>query len=84
MDPELTDFLDEDGSVPKCFNKDKLPPLHRDGIAWWDEVHTECFIGNFRKGSRTQTRFCRTPDGSYNPDGKFCDKNTKFMVKFPK
>ena len=31
-----------------------------------------------------QTRFCRDPDGSHNPNSEFCNKKTKCEVKFPR
>ena len=37
-------------------------------------MHKECFIGAYRKGSKTQTQFPRAPDGTYNPDGEYRDK----------
>jgi hypothetical protein len=30
-------------------------PLRSDGIVWWDKVHKECFIWDYREGSKTQT-----------------------------
>lgn len=51
-DPELSVFLHKDGSVPNCLGMEKLTLIHRAGIAWWDEVHIECFIGNFREGKK--------------------------------
>jgi hypothetical protein len=53
LETDLSDFLNEDGTVPAYFDRDKLVPLCLDGISWWDEVHKECFIGNYREGSKT-------------------------------
>ena len=50
--------------VPACVDKDKLVPLRLDGIVWWDTVHKECFISDYRKESKTQTHFPRNPDGT--------------------
>ena len=40
LDVDITPFLNEDGSVPECFNKEKLlklfPALHICAIAFWD------------------------------------------------
>ena len=47
LKPDLADFLDIDGAVPDRFKYDKLKSLNIEGIAWWDEVHKECFIGDF-------------------------------------
>ena len=54
LEPDLTDFM-EDGVIPPCFDKKLLKPLSLAGIALWDEVHKDCFIGDFREGTKTQT-----------------------------
>ena len=40
---DLDKFLLADSSVPACFDREKLDPMHEDDIAWWDEAHKECF-----------------------------------------
>ena len=44
-EPCLHEFLLTDGSVLACFDREKLTSMHKDGIAWWDEVHKECILG---------------------------------------
>ena len=83
-EPDLTDFLNEDGSIPPCFDKTLLTPLNLAGIAWWDEVHKDCFIGDFHEGTKTQTRFCRDEEGNYDPKGEFCDEKNALQVKYAK
>ena len=56
VESDIDEFLLADGSFPACFDHEKLTPMHEDGIAWWDEVHKECFVGDFREGSTTQVR----------------------------
>ena len=82
--PDLDEFLLADGSVPACFDREKLTPMHEDGIAWWDEVHKECFFGDFREGSTTQMRFPRDADGKYNPKGEYREKTELLTVKYNK
>ena len=53
LKPDLVNFLNEDSSIPGCFNYDKLKQVNLEGIVWWDEVNKECFIGDFREGSST-------------------------------
>ena len=84
LEPTLSDFLNEDGTVPAYSDKGKPVPLRSDGIVWWDEVHKECFIGDYREGSKTQTQFPRDPDGTYNPDGEYRDEKQLLTVKYPK
>ena len=84
LEPDLLDFLNEDGTVPAYFDKGKRVPLRSDGIVWWDKVHKECFIGDYREESMTQTQFPRNPDGTYNPDSKYRDKKQLLTVKYPK
>ena len=55
-----------------------------EGIVWWDEVHKECFIGDFREGSSTQTCFPRDENGKYTLDGEYRDEKKLLTVKFPK
>lgn len=47
---DLDKFLLADSSVPACFDREKLDPMHEDDIAWWDEAHKECFLGDFCAG----------------------------------
>ena len=71
LEPDLLDFLNKDGTVLSCFDKGKIVPLRLDGIVWWDKVHMECFIGDYRQGSKTQTKIPRNPDRTYNPDSEY-------------
>ena len=71
--PNLSDYLEEDGSVPDSLDADQLKALYFDAIAWWDEMHKKCSFGDFREGAKDQTRFPRNADGSYNPDGEYRD-----------
>ena len=55
-EPDLSEFYQfylADGSVPACFDREKLTSMYEDDIAWWDEVHKECFFGYVRKGRST-------------------------------
>ena len=38
-----------DDSVPTCFDREKLPPMHEDGIASWEKVHWFLFWKFLRK-----------------------------------
>ena len=68
-EPDLSNFYLADGSVPACFDRKKLTPMYEDGIAWWDAVHKECFLGDFCEGSTTQVRFPHDANGKYNSKG---------------
>ena len=83
-DPDLTDFLNEDGSIPDCFNKELLDQLSVEAILWWDEVHKKCYFGLLREGSKEQTRFPHDENGRYNPEGEYREEKKHLQVKFPK
>ena len=83
-EPDVSEFHLADGSVPACFDREKLTPMHEDGIAWWDEVHKDCFFGDYREGSTTQVRFPRDADGKYNPKGEYREKALLLTVKYNK
>ena len=51
----MSDFMNEDGMVQTCVDRDTLVLLHLYGILCWDKVHTECVIDDYREGSNTQT-----------------------------
>ena len=40
------------GFIPECFNREKLTPMYENDIAWWDEVHKECLLGDLRASRR--------------------------------
>ena len=79
--PDLDEFRLADVSVPACFDREKLTPMCEVSIAWWDEVHKECFLEAFRKGSTTHMRFPRDADGKYNPKGEYREKTELLTVK---
>ena len=54
------------------------------GIAWWDKVHNDCFIGYLCEGTKTQTRFRCDEEGNYVPRGEFCDEKKALQVKHAK
>jgi len=41
-------FLNADGTLPDCFNEDKLPHIRIDNIDFWDETHKKVRIGKYK------------------------------------
>jgi hypothetical protein len=81
---KLDQLKTADNALPDYYNPFELTELNIRAIAWWDEVHKDCFIGDFREGSKSQTRFPRNEEGQYDPDGEYRDEKTLLTVKFPK
>ena len=49
------------------------------------EVHKDCFIGDFCEGQKTQTRFPRNSDVEYNPEnGSYRHEKCALQVKYTK
>ena len=63
---------DADSNCAKA--RHRFAPMYEDDIAWCDEIHKECFSGDFREGSTTQVRFPRDADRKYNPKGEYREK----------
>ena len=62
-----------------------MEPLNIWAIAWWDEVHKDCFIGDFREGQKSQRRFPRDSEGNYDPEnGTYRDEKVALQVKYAK
>ena len=73
--------------LPDYFNPDKLEPLHRCQVAYWDETHRVCdlksSISRTAKGLDYVYRFHRDEDGAIDPNG--CLRNddpTVLKVKY--
>jgi hypothetical protein len=73
-----------DNELPDYFNPYELTSLHLRAIAWWDEVHKDCFLGDFREGQSSQTRFPRDASGQYDPLGEYRAEKSLLVVKFSK
>ena len=51
---DFNKFLLADGSIPACFDRKKLMPMHEDVIAWWDlgkirSKYKDCFFVDYRE-----------------------------------
>jgi len=66
------------------FRQHLLKPISLASIAWWDEVHNDCFVGDFCEGTKSQTRFHRDEEGNSDPKGGFRDKKKALQVKYAK
>jgi hypothetical protein len=47
-------------AIPPWFDKEKLSPLNKFAIEWWDETHKQCLIGAYLG---TQVLYARNEDG---------------------
>ncbi len=55
------------GTLPEYLKDENLRSFKLDmyKIVWWDEVHKDCFLGNFRQDANKQVRFPRNPCASH-------------------
>ena len=83
---DLNEFLDEETKeLPDCFDADMMEKISLAAIAWWDEVHKDCFIGDFREGSSTQLRFKRNEKGELDEEnGEYREETLELQVKYAK
>ena len=79
----LTSGLRHYGPPPPWFDRNKLPKLTEQQIAWWDECHIEQQGG--KVGDRAyQFTFKRDEDGKLSPTGTYPEATlTKTSFKFP-
>ena len=69
-------------AIPPWFDKEKLSPLNKFAIGWWDETHKQCLINAYLG---TQVLYARNEDGIYNRTShSFHDPQVSFQVKYPK
>jgi len=79
---DLSDFTDN-GELEKCFDSDELADykLNIKCIAWWDEVHKSCHIGDKREGDKDHVQFPRNAEGKYDPNGHYSDEEKGIVLK---
>ena len=82
MGPDLTDFLDEDGSVPDMFNREKLRKINPNSIAWWDETHRDCVVADMGGKFQKQVLFPRDENGNYDENGTYDDGSRVLTFKY--
>ena len=80
-DADISKFIDKDGNVPDCFNKEKLDPISFKGTAWWDEAHKDCHVGDGRDKDSKQYKFPRNELGEYDQKGEI-SQDTAFYCQF--
>ena len=69
-------------AIPPWFDKEKLSPLNKFAIVWWDETHKQCLIGAYLG---THVLYARNEDGIYDgTSDSFCDPQVSLQVKKPK
>jgi hypothetical protein len=70
----------DDGTLPACYDIEKLTPLNANRIAWFDETHRKCKIGGQAGSSKnTQVTFPRNGQGQLDPAGTIETKKVCFL-----
>jgi len=67
-----TKFSNEDGTLPDCFNEDKLPHIRIENIDFWDETHKKVRIGKHKTtkgGKQIECLFGRGTEGIIDLNG---------------
>ena len=68
-------FIDNDGNLPDCFNKDKLHPISFKGtLWWWDKAHHDCHLGYGGNKDSKQFKFPRYELGVHDKKGEISNK----------
>ena len=83
--PAAWAFVHGEGDVPAYFTLSLVGTLELPQISWWDESHKKPQIGgkgHDAKGSRTQYRFKRDPEGKLNPDGEYAERQYQLKAKY--
>lgn len=73
---------DHNGEIPKWYRKEELTPLHKDGVAHWDETHPQCKAGFEAEGAYVAyiPRFKRDKTGKVCDDGEADLKEVNNLV----
>ena len=80
-------FLNDDGTLPKCFNEDHLPHLDARQIDYWDETHKKVRIGSYKTvkgGQQFDYRFFRDMEGGLDDNGELRPRGTEYNMKYEK
>ena len=78
-------FLNADGTLPDCFNEDKLPHIRIENVDFWDETHKKVRIGKYKVvkgGKQLEYRFPRGTEGLYRSNGDYRVRGTEYNMKY--
>ena len=65
------------GNLPDGYKYDKLMPIHKEAVAWWDETHRDCCVHDLGGSVRHLWKFPRDAEGNYDEEGRYNDHNAK-------
>ena len=65
------------GNLPDGYKYNKLTPIHKEAVAWWNETYRDCCVHDLGGSVRHLWKFPRDAEGNYDEEGEFNDDNVK-------